>query len=258
MLLVIDIGNSNIVTGCFDKDRLIVEHRLKTDSQRTIDEYAAILLTLFERDFPKDYRFQACAISSVVPPLTSRIVDFVERTFKLTPLVVSPGVKTGIAIKISEPSAVGSDRVVNAVAAKELYGMPALVVDFGTATSFDYVSSEGHYEGGIIAPGVATALDALVRNTAKLPKIEIQWPKSVVGKSTIHAMQSGSVLGYGCLVDGLVDQIVSEVGDIKHVIATGGLGEVFSKHCRRLTNYDPHLTLKGLMLIAKINGLITT
>lgn len=255
MLLVFDIGNTNIVIGGFVGQTLAFEFRLKTDAGRTVDEYAGILYSLLDHQATEFRQPTACVISSVVPPVTPDIIRLVKERFNLDPVVVGPGIKTGLSIKTADPAAVGSDRVVNAVAAKILFGAPALVVDFGTATSFDYVSSDGNYEGGIIAPGPQTALDALVRNTAKLPRIEMVWPKSIVGKSTVTAMQSGIIVGYTCLVDGLIDRIINEVGPIRSIIATGGLGRLFAEHSSRIKSYEPHLTLTGLRLIAELNDL---
>jgi type III pantothenate kinase len=167
---------------------------------------------------------------------------------------VGPGIKTGLSIKISNPSAVGADRVVNAVAAKALFGTPALVIDFGTGTTFDYIGEDGSYEGGVICPGPYIALDALVRNTAKLPRIEFAWPKSFVGRDTISAMQAGAIGGYGCMVDGIVDRLISELGPIEHIIATGGFGRLFAAHSTRIKSYDPHLTLKGMRILADLNA----
>jgi len=252
MLLAFDIGNTNLVLGCFKDDELLFEFRLKTDPDRTIDEYAGLLFALFARKLGEDFQFKKSIISSVVPDITKDIVRLVEDSFQVTPLVVGPGIKTGIDIKLADPSSVGSDRIVNAVAVKKLYGTPALVVDFGTATSFDYVSEKGVYEGGIIAPGLKVSLDSLVRQTAKLPRIELTYPKQVVGTSTATAMQSGALIGYVCLVEGLIDKIEEEKGPLSHVIATGGLGSLIAKHCRQKIQYEPHLTLRGLKIIADL------
>lgn len=254
MLLAFDIGNTNIVAGCFSGPELLCEFRLKTDTGRTIDEYAALLFPLIERKLGCDLKFSQCLISSVVPPLTQDICALVSRDLAISPLVVGPGIKTGVAIKTAEPAAVGADRIVNSVAVKELFGVPALVVDFGTATTFDFVSRSGSYEGGVIVPGVQISLDGLVRNTAKLPKVELSWPETVIGKSTVAAMQSGSVIGYTCMVDGLIDRITAEVGEVAHIIATGGLGSLFAKHSKRIRGYEPHLTLHGLRIIAELNA----
>ena len=254
MLLVLDIGNTNIVVGCFNAKDLLFELRLKTDAGRTIDEYASLLFSLFDRHLGKQWKFERCIISSVVPQLTGEVIKLVEDKLKVKSILVGPGIKTAMPIKTTDPAALGSDRIVNAVAAREIFGAPALVVDFGTATSFDFVSAEGAYEGGIIAPGLNIALESLVRNTAKLPRIELLWPKSAIGKSTVSAMQVGSLMGYVCLVDGLIERVSAEVGEIEHIVATGGLGEIISKHSARIKHYDPHLTLKGLRILAELNG----
>lgn len=253
MLIAFDIGNTNIVVGCFKQQELLLEIRLKTDLGRTIDEYAASLLPLLERKFGPKAKFSSAVISSVVPPLTPEIVRLVSANLGIEPLIVGPGTKTGLLIKINDPASVGSDRIVNSVAAKELFGAPALVVDFGTATSFDYVSGDGAYEGGIIAPGVKIALDSLVKNTARLPHIELSYPKNVIGKSTVAAMQSGCIVGYVCMVDGLIEKLLKESGSIQHIIATGGIGKLIAEHSAKIKHYDPHLTLKGLRIIADLN-----
>lgn len=253
MLLTIDLGNTNIVFGGFEEKELIFQFRLKTETGRTVDEYSAILLTLLAQQSAIKRSFSKAIVCSVVPPLTPVVIELVRRIGKVEPLVVGPGIKTGLLINLAEPASVGSDRVVNAVAAKELFGCPALVVDFGTATSFDYISAKGAYEGGAIAPGALGALDSLVRSTAKLPRIELNWPKSVIGKSTVAAMQVGTVIGYSNLVDGLIKDIQAEVGPIAHIVATGGLGEMFATHSHIIKAYDEHLTLKGMRIIADMN-----
>jgi len=253
MLIAFDIGNTNIVIGCFRGEELLCELRLKTDPGRTIDEYKALILALLNHKFSSNWKLERAVVSSVVPPVTSDILRVIKDLAQIEPLIVGPGVKTGLPIKLADPGAVGSDRVVNAVAVKELFGTPALVVDFGTATSFDYVNAEGAYEGGIIAAGLNVSLESLVRNTAKLPRIELIWPKQVVGKSTIQAMQSGSLLGYVCMVDGLIQKVAEEVGPPKHVVATGGLGGIISEHSKMISHYDPHLTLKGMRIVSEMN-----
>lgn len=254
MLLAFDIGNTNIVVGCFEGDKLEAEFRLKTTSGRTVDEYGALLLMLINQRFPGGIKVNGSIISSVVPPVTPDVAAMVRELFGLESLMIGPGIKTGLPIRLPDPSAVGADRVVNAVAAKEFFGTPALIIDFGTATSFDFVSAEGAYEGGIIAPGLAVAADSLVQNTAKLPRIELKWPATVIGKGTVAAMQSGTVIGYVCLVEGLIDKTISEVGPIKHIIATGGLGRTICEHSTKISAYDPHLTLRGLRLIYALNS----
>lgn len=255
MLLAFDIGNTNIVVGGFDKDKLVFEFRLRSDARRTVDEYSAILHSLFSRELGEKYLFRGAVVSSVVPPLTSDIVKALKLNFSLDPIIVGPGIKTGVALKVSEPLGVGADRVVNSLAVRELYSAQSLVVDFGTATTFDYVNSQGEYEGGVIAPGLTVSLESLVSHTAKLPRIELLWPKAVVGKNTVNAMQSGMLVGYVCMVDGLIDRIEKEVGVLKTVVATGGLGEIITEHSSKIKVYDPTLTLKGIRLIAGMNGL---
>ena len=189
-----------------------------------------------------------------MPPLTADIAGFAEVKLGVKPHVVGPGTKTGLPIKLAEPGAVGSDRIVNAVAVKHYYGVPALVIDFGTATSFDYVSAAGAYEGGIIAPGLGIAAESLVRNTAKLPRIELTWPATIVGKNTVSAMQSGTVVGYICMVDGLIDMVLKEVGEVKHIVSTGGLARLIAQHSARIKIFDANLNLRGLELLARMNS----
>ncbi len=254
MLLCFDVGNTNTVIGCFDGEALKGEIRISTSRERTIDEYSSLVLTLLTQKVQaKPTAFNAAIISSVVPPLTPVFTTMVEDLFGIKPLIVGPGIKTGLAMRVSEPASVGADRIVNSVAVRELFGAPALVVDFGTATSFDYVNKSGEYEGGAIAPGIHVSLDSLARNTAKLPRIEVAWPKTIVGKNTIAAMQSGTVVGYLCMVEGLIARFEEEIGEIKHVVATGGLGGLFTEHSKRISRYEPNLTLHGLRLIAQLN-----
>lgn len=254
MLLAFDIGNTNIVVGCFDRDDMRFQIRLKTDPGKTVDEYSATIDSLVSRHIKNVADVKRAIISSVVPQLTTKMASIVGELFKVEPLVVGPGIKTGLPIEISDPSSVGADRVVNSVAMKNLYGAPGLVVDFGTATTIDYVGSTGAYEGGIIAPGIEVALASLVDNTAKLPRIEIAWPENVIGKSTTQAMQSGSVLGYLCLVDGLIERIFADVGPIEHIVATGGLGGLITEHSKYIKVFDPFLTLQGMRFIADLNS----
>lgn len=255
MLLCVDIGNTNIVVGGFDNDDLKFEFRLTTDARRTTDDYAASLHSLFSRHLGPSYTFKYAIISSVVPNLTSDIQIVLKDLFSVESLVVGPGIKTGIAIKLTDVTSVGSDRVVNGLAVRELYGPKSVVVDFGTATTFDYVNQNGDYEGGIIAPGLKTSLESLVEKTAKLPKINLAWPERIIGKNTIHAMQSGALVGYVCMVDGIIDQVIKEVGELNHIISTGGLGELICSHSKRIMRHDSTLTLKGMKLIAALNGL---
>ncbi len=253
MLLAIDIGNTNIVIGCFLGDELKEVVRLKTVRERTIDEYGAFILPLLERRFGENLKIDRAIVSSVVPPLTGDIEALLARELRVKPIIVGPGIKTGLSIKAKDPGAVGADRVVNAVAAKELHGFPSIVIDFGTATSFDVIGASGDYEGGVIAPGIQISLDALVSNTAKLPRIQIEWPTALIGKNTEEAMLSGLVFGYHSLVDGLVERLVSELGSVESVIATGGSGKLFSEKSKVINSYEPNLTLLGLQIIDRLN-----
>jgi len=254
MLIAVDIGNTNIVVGCFEAESLLFEFRLKTDLKSTVDEYSAFFRSILAGKLADDVRCDRAIVSSVVPPLTSVFVGLLQSDFDVDPLLVGPGIKTGLSIKTTDPAALGSDRVVNAVGLKEFYGLPGLVIDFGTATSVDYVDGEGNYMGGVIVPGIEISLDALVMNTAKLPKIELAWPESVIGKNTVGAMQSGSVIGYHCLIEGLIETASREVGELSHVIATGGLGKLMSAHSKQISSYDPYLTLKGMRYLADLNS----
>lgn len=254
MLLCFDIGNSHTVIGGFASEELAFEFRIKTDAGRTVDEYRALMHSLLRERFAGGINFSRCVVSSVVPEVTGAVVNLVKTAYEIEPLVVGPGIRTGMPLNVYDPSSVGADRVVNALAAREKYGTPVLAVDFGTATSFDYVGPEGTYEGGLIAPGLRGTLESLVRTTSKLPFIETAWPKSLIGKGTVEAMQAGTVVGYVCLVDGLIERVCEEVGPIKHVVATGGYGEVCASHSRRLTGFDAQLTLQGLRIIAERNS----
>ncbi len=255
MLLVVDIGNTNIVFGFFDNEELRFQCRLKTDTARTVDEYAAIFGSIVRQQFQTLPSLKGSIISSVVPQVTQRIESIITSTFDVQALCVGPGIKTGLALRVPDPATVGADRIVNAVAAKEFYGAPAIVIDFGTATSFDVIDAQSNYLGGIIAPGLEISLDALVKHTAKLPRIELAWPQKVVGNTTVTAMQSGTLLAYTCMIEGLVSRIKSEISEIRTVLATGGLGGVIAPHTKLIDHYDRSLTLRGLQVLAKMNGI---
>ena len=252
-MLAFDIGNTNTVVGVFRGEELAGEFRVKTDVRRTLDEYHVLLNAFLMTRFKENLTCRAAVISSVVPPITDLFAHLASDRFGVQPLMIGPGIKTGISVKTLTPAAVGADRVVNAVAAKRFYGLPALVIDFGTATSFDYVDAESNYLGGIIAPGIEIAMEALVSNTAKLPRIELLWPECALGRDTTAAMRSGTVLGYHCLIEGLIDRLVRETGPIPHIIATGGLGRLMAGHSQKITVFDPHLTLKGMHYLWRLN-----
>ena len=254
MLLAIDIGNTNIVLGVFEGDALVCEARLHSDENRTRDEYEVLLMGVLDSRLAAGFDVDLCVVSSVVPQLTPVLVQVVDALFDAETVVVGPGIKTGLSINIDDPRTVGSDRVVNSVAAREAYGCPVLVVDFGTATTIDVIAADGSYHGGVIAPGLELSSSALVSHTAKLPRIELAFPSEVVGKSTVHAMQSGTVVGHVMLVDGLIRRIEDEIGPVKHVVATGGSGRLMAEHSECITIYDEHLTLKGLHHVASLAG----
>lgn len=253
MLLAIDIGNTDIFLGCFAEEQLLFDLHLKSDIRRPADEYRSLLVTLLNTTIQEHGAIQSAVISSVVPPLTTAFVTLVRTTFAVEPVVVGQGIRSGVALKVSEPNQLGPDRIANAVAVKRLYGSPAIVVDCSTATTIDYIGPEGAYEGIIIAPGLAGSLEYLVNNTSALPRVDLAWPKSVIGKSSKGAMQAGLLIGFICMVDGLLDRIIAEVGPVNHCIATGQHGSFCIPHSKRVKSYDPHLTLKGLRLIASLN-----
>lgn len=254
MLLVFDIGNTQIVVGVFDDGGwLAADWRLATDRQKTVDEYGIIMKSLFLDRGLNFSKINGAIISSVVPPLTNSIVQMAEKYFEVTPLVVGPGIKTGLSIKYDNPREVGADRVVNAVAGLKLYGSPLIIVDFGTATTFCALGTNGDYLGGAIAPGLGIAAEALFLRTAKLPRVELIKPKTVIGKNTIVSMQSGLVYGYIGLVESLIKRIKAEIGAEPKVIATGGLAELISSETKLIDKVNPYLTLEGLHEIYQLN-----
>lgn len=253
MLLAIDIGNSNIVLGIYDEERLIACWRAATKAERTTDEYAVLLANFFAQRDVSFASMDGCIISNVVPPLTLVFLELCERYLDTTPLFVGAGIKTGVRIRYDNPQQLGADRMVNALAAKRLYGTPAIVVDFGTATKFECLSAEGDYLGGAIAPGIGISVEALFRHTAKLPRIELALPPRAIGTNTVTSMQSGVLYGYVGLVEGLVRRLRRELGGQARVIATGGLASVIAAQTPVIETVDPDLTLQGLRLIYEMN-----
>jgi len=254
MLFCIDIGNTNIVLGLYRGEELAAHWRIATDHQRLADEYAILLIKLFNHRGYGVGDVDGIAIASVVPPLTGTFVSLSKDYFDCTPLVLGmPGVRTGVRVRYDNPRDVGADRVANAVATHQLYGGPACVVDFGTATTFDAVSSEGDYLGGAIAPGIVIAMEALFARTAKLPGIDLTRPPKAIGSNTVQAIQSGVLFGYVGLVEGMVARFRQELGPDMKVIATGGLAEIIAQETDVVQFVDPWITLKGLRLIYEMN-----
>ncbi len=253
MLLAIDIGNTTITLGLYDGEKPGPRWRVETVRSRLPDEYGLVLTALLAGAGLGKSAVKEAAISSVVPPLTGTWEEVCRRALGVEPLVVGAGVKTGVRVLYDDPKAVGADRIVNAVAVKELYGGPACVVDFGTGTTFDALSAKGEYLGGAIAPGIGIAAEALHARAAKLPRVDLVRPPSAVGRNTEHAMQSGLLFGYVGLVEGMVARFRAELGPSMKVVATGGYAELVAKETDVLGVVAPWLTLDGLRLIAAMN-----
>lgn len=253
MILVFDVGNTNTVIGVYDDDKLVTHWRIRTDNQRTCDEYAMTLRSLFLYHNLDMNSVKAVVISSVVPSLMMELEELSKKYFFCKPLVVGPGIKTGLAIKYENPREVGADRVVNAVGAFKKYGGPLIIIDFGTATTFCVVNEKGDYLGGAIAPGIKISTDALVSRAAKLPRVELVKPKNIIGKNTISSMQAGIIYGFAGQIEGIVNRMKKEIdGDVK-VIATGGLANIMAKETDVIDIIDEFLTLDGLRIIYEIN-----
>jgi type III pantothenate kinase len=253
MLLTIDIGNTNITLGLYNGKELGPRWRLATAYDHMPDEYGLQLLGLLEHAGHTPQDVTGICMASVVPPITGKIIDACKRYLNMDPLVVDAGVKTGVRVRYEDPRAVGADRIVDAVAVVHLYGTPACVVDFGTATTFDAISKNGDYLGGAIAPGIGIAAEALFQRTAKLTRVDLQKPPSVIGRNTVHSMQSGLLYGYVGLVEGMVARFRAELGANMKVIATGGLADIVAKETEVIQLVAPWLTLDGLQMVWDLN-----
>lgn len=253
MILVMDIGNTNIVLGVYDQDTLQHHWRMETDRNKTEDEYGMQVKALFQHAGLDFSDITGIIMSSVVPPIMFSLEAMCTKYFKQKPLIVGPGVKTGLNIKYENPREVGADRIVNAVAGIHYYGAPLIIVDFGTATTYCYINERGDYMGGAIAPGIGISTEALFARASKLPRIELTTPGQVVGKNTVSAMQSGIVYGYVGQVEGIVNRMKKSGNAQAKVIATGGLAPLIAEETDVIDHIDPFLTLKGLYLLYKRN-----
>ena len=256
MLLVIDVGNTHTVIGYFKGRHLKASWRIPTQRGSTADEIAIAVSNLFQLGGFVLNSVEAIVIASVVPPITASLLDMCTRILRIVPLVVGPDIDTGVPILYDNPQEVGADRIANAVAGFEIYGGPLIVVDFGTATTFDAISKHGEYLGGAIAPGVEISSEALFERAARLSRIDLVHPKRAIGKDTQSSIQSGVLIGTGGMVDRLIERFEAEMGRVENIVATGGLAGLIASECKRVTAIDPTLTLTGLQRIYERNGTI--
>ncbi len=254
MLLTIDIGNTNIKLGVYSGERLMAYWRIATERCKLADEYAALINNLFEMSDLDMACVRGCSVSCVVPPLTGQFREMAQRYLKVDPIMLNPDIETGLVYRVDALYELGSDRIANSVAAYRFVGDAVIAIAFGTATAFDVISAQGEYLGGAIAPGISISAEALFRSAARLFQVELVRPPHVIGHNTSHAIQSGLILGYAGMVEGLVKRIQAELGMSCKVIATGGLAEVIAAETTAITSVEPYLTLEGLRLIYEMNG----
>lgn len=253
MILAIDIGNTNIVIGCAKQEKIYFVERVSTNISKTELEYVVEFITLFDLYHINVEEITGCIIASVVPPLNNIMKSAMEKLLHTSPLIVGPGLKTGLNILMDNPGQVGSDLIVNAVAGLKYYGAPIIMIDMGTATTISVVDQNKNYIGGMILPGVKVSLESLVNRTSQLPRISLEAPKKIIGKNTIDCMKSGIIMGQAACIDGMIERIWEELGYQANVVATGGLAGCIVPYCKKTIIYDNELTLKGLDIIYRKN-----